>query len=71
MRVAAAEMVSHIGDVGDVIGRLDAWIGAPGSRATIEDFAIYLTDVLQPDEIKYRAVLEGWYTPWIKGGMRN
>jgi hypothetical protein len=64
-------MVSHIGDVGDVIGRLDAWIGAPGSRTTIEGFAIYLTDVLQPDEIKYRAVLEGWYTPWIKGGTRN
>jgi capsular polysaccharide biosynthesis protein len=66
---ATAEVKAHIGGTGDIAGRLGDWIGKPGSGTAIEGFGIYLRDNLQPEEIEYCAVLEGWLTPWIKGGV--
>lgn len=65
---ATPEIVAHIQRRGDVPAHLGEWLGAVGSRLTIEGFAIKPADV-RAEDIEYQAVLgRGWLSPWVEGG---
>ena len=65
----AAEIAAHIQGRGDVLARLDGWMGERGSKAWIEGFAIAPRQVIGSDDIEYQAVLgRGWLSPWAEGG---
>ncbi len=65
----AAEIAAHIQGRGDVLARLDGWMGERGSKAWIEGFAIAPRHVVGSDDIEYQAVLgRGWLSPWAEGG---
>jgi Clostridial hydrophobic W len=66
--VTTPEIVAHIQRRGDVPAQLGEWLGAAGSRLTIEGFAIKPAD-LRAEDIEYQAVLgRGWLSPWVEGG---
>jgi hypothetical protein len=65
---ATPEIVAHIQRRGDVPAQLGEWLGAAGSRLTIEGFAIKPAD-LRAEDIEYQGVLgRGWLSPWVEGG---
>ncbi len=54
---------------GDVLTRLDEWMGERGSQRWIEGFAIAPRQPVTRDDIEYQAVLgRGWLSPWSDGG---
>ncbi len=64
-----AEIAAHIQGRGDVLAKLDGWMGERGSQAWIEGFAIAPRQVIGSDDIEYQAVLgRGWLSPWAEGG---
>ena len=72
------EVEAHVHGLGDVGGRLGAWVGEPGSERWIEGFAILpgapvtpgARPPVAPEEIEYQAVLgRGWLSPWAEGGQ--
>ena len=65
----AAEIAAHIQGRGDVLAKLDGWMGERGSKAWIEGFAIAPRHVIGSEDIEYQAVLgRGWLSPWAEGG---
>ncbi len=64
-----AEIAAHIQGRGDVLAKLDGWMGERGSKAWIEGFAIAPRHVIGSADIEYQAVLgRGWLSPWAEGG---
>jgi hypothetical protein len=70
-----AEIVAHIQTRGDVLGKLDEWMGEPDSKKWIEGFAVspkvaFPGVTLGPADVEYQAVLgRGWLSPWAEGGQ--
>ena len=63
------EVIAHVYGKGDVGGRLNEWMGEPGSNRWIEGFAVVPAAVPSSD-IEYQAVLgRGWLSPWAQGGQ--
>ncbi len=66
---AEAEVAAHVQGRGDVLTRLDEWMGERGSQRWIEGFAIAPRQPVTRDDIEYQAVLgRGWLSPWSDGG---
>ncbi|MGI4975685.1 MAG: hypothetical protein ACRYG6_01950 [Janthinobacterium lividum] len=66
---AEAEVAAHVQGRGDVLTRLDEWMGERGSQRWIEGFAIAPRHLVSRDDIEYQAVLgRGWLSPWSDGG---
>jgi hypothetical protein len=66
---ADAEVAAHVQGRGDVLTRLDEWMGERGSQRWIEGFAIAPRQPVTRDDIEYQAVLgRGWLSPWSDGG---
>ena len=64
-----AEVAAHVQGRGDVLTRLDEWMGERGSQRWIEGFAIAPRHLVSRDDIEYQAVLgRGWLSPWSDGG---
>lgn len=64
------ELFAHIYSLGDVPGRLGAWMGEPGSRRWIEGFGIMPVGEVPASDVEYQAVLgRGWMSPWTEGGQ--
>jgi len=70
-----AEIVAHIQGRGDVMAKLDEWMGEPDSKRWIEGFAVSPKAVfpgatIGPADVEYQAVLgRGWLSPWAEGGQ--
>ncbi len=66
---AEAEVAAHVQGRGDVLTRLDEWMGERGSQRWIEGFAIAPRQPVTRDDLEYQAVLgRGWLSPWSDGG---
>ncbi len=69
LSAAEAEVAAHVQGRGDVLTRLDEWMGERGSQRWIEGFAIAPRQPVTRDDIEYQAVLgRGWLSPWSDGG---
>ena len=67
--LAAAEIIAHVQDVGDIEGNLGDWIGQPRSGRWIEGFSIAAPDDIVPEELLYRVVLgRDQLSPWTPSG---
>lgn len=62
-------LLAHIERLGDITVQGGRWAGAPGSKASLEGFAISPEAGLSPADIEYQAVLGiDWRTPWASDG---
>ncbi|WP_216850863.1 hypothetical protein [Acidisphaera sp. L21] len=65
-----AEIAAHIQRRGDVLARLNEWVGERGSQQWIEGFALSPRGSVLPQDIEYQAVLgRGWLSPWSEGSQ--
>jgi hypothetical protein len=65
-----AEIAAHIQRRGDVLARLNDWVGERGSQQWIEGFALSPRGAVKPEDIEYQAVLgRGWLSPWSEGSQ--
>ncbi|CAO3424226.1 hypothetical protein [Azospirillum doebereinerae] len=68
-RVAQAEVMVHVQNLGDLCSGNFDWAGRPGQRQWIEAFAVMPLAPLGPQDIEYKAITaQGWETPWVEGG---
>jgi hypothetical protein len=64
-----AEIVAHIGEIGDVSGRIGQWTGTRGSGRAIEGFSQIPQSAISPEDYEIRAILgRDWLSPWLPGG---
>jgi hypothetical protein len=64
-----AEIVAHIGEIGDVSGRMGQWTGSRGNGRAIEGFSLIPGSPISSEDIEIRAILgRDSLSPWLPGG---
>jgi hypothetical protein len=64
------EIIVHIGGIGDVGGRIGAWIGTRGGGGAIEGFGLTPRHGISHEDFAVRAILgRDWVSPWLPGGQ--